>query len=33
MKVFAVIMFIVSFVDLIVCFHSCEKDREEGAEE
>ena len=29
MKVFAVIMFIVSCIDLYVCFHSCEKVREE----
>ncbi len=29
MKVFAVIMFIVSLADLIACFHCCEKDREE----
>lgn len=29
MKVFAVIMFIISCVDLYVCFHYCEKDREE----
>lgn len=32
MKVFAVIIFIISCIDLYVCFHYCEKDREEDEE-